>query len=222
MILPHMELESLASRYDNNAFNEDAVNQYVREQNVEAYNCPSDFVAGRLERPDSGPGNGINYRHSSYRAMGGRTDGSGWWDNEQSGPLRREWKGVLHWVGTGSLSSESMSDILDGTANTLMVGEMTTKTHTRRGTFWAYSYTSYNSSDAIPQSRTLIPDYNRCVSIPGAGGSNACKRGWGSMHPGGIQFVLCDGSVRFIPETVDMTVWVSMATIAGGEEVQLP
>lgn len=222
MILPFMEQQALFDAYDNEAFNEDPVNQYVREQNVEAYNCPSDVNAGRLERPESGPGSGLNYRHSSYRAMGGATNGAGWWDNQQSSSLPQHWRGVLHWVGVGNLQAERTASIIDGTSNTLMVGEMTTLSRTRRGTFWAYSYTSYNSSDAIAQSRTFIPDYDRCVSIGGAGGSNACKRGWGSLHPGGIQFALADGSVRLIPNTIDTTVWMAMATINNGETFQMP
>ena len=43
-----------------------------------------------------------------------------------------------------------IGSISDGTSNTLMVGEYTTVTHRTRTTFWAYSYTSYNQSSAVP------------------------------------------------------------------------
>ena len=33
--------------------------------------------------------------------------------------------------------------IIDGTSNTLLIGEYTTKSNFRRTSFWAYSYTSY-------------------------------------------------------------------------------
>lgn len=40
-----------------------------------------------------------------------------------------------------------------------------------------------------------------------------------SYHPGGVNAVLADGSVRFISDTVVPTVWLSLGTIAGGEVV---
>jgi len=39
----------------------------------------------------------------------------------------------------------------------------------------------------------------------------------GSYHPGGAQFLLVDGSVRFITENINMTIYRSLATRAGGE-----
>lgn len=38
-----------------------------------------------------------------------------------------------------------------------------------------------------------------------------------SMHPGGANFLFCDGSVRFIKEQVGFTVFQALATRAGGE-----
>ena len=40
-----------------------------------------------------------------------------------------------------------------------------------------------------------------------------------SLHPGGCNFLLGDGSVRFIKESVNPTVFSSLATRAGGEVV---
>ena len=45
---------------------------------------------------------------------------------------------------------------------------------------------------------------------------------FGSHHPGGANFALADGSVRFVPETIDFTVLGDLATIAGGEVTQAP
>jgi prepilin-type N-terminal cleavage/methylation domain-containing protein len=222
MLLPFLEQQNLADRYDSRLFNEDPANQFVREALVEVYNCPSDIHAGKLEQPESGPGAGLLYRHGSYRGMGGRSDGSGWWDNNDHVNLPPSWNGLLHTVGTGNLTSEAMANVLDGTSNTLAVGEYTSKNHPNRGTFWAYTYTFYNQSNAMRESRTLMPDFDRCVLINGAGGTNACKRGWGSFHPGGIQFAVCDASVRMIPYTIDLEVWTGLATIANGEAVSLP
>ncbi len=223
-ILPFLEQQALFEQYDSNSFNEDPVNAVVRETFLPIYACPSEENVDLLEQPDSGPGSGLFYRRGSYRAVSGRSDGSGWWDNNQAidAGLSITWRGPLHSVGTHGMSWERESDITDGLSNTMMVGEMTSvdngqgSTASRRRTFWAYTYTSYNQSTVVPQSRTFIVDYERCVAIGGLGGSNPCKRGWGSSHPNGINFLFCDSSVRFVRPLADMLLFAAQATIEGG------
>lgn len=38
-----------------------------------------------------------------------------------------------------------------------------------------------------------------------------------SLHPGGVEVALCDGSCRFVSETIDLDVWRAATTGAGGE-----
>ena len=123
----------------------------------------------------------------------------------------------------GVIGNVKLRHIEDGTSKTLLIGEQTTKPGTsgnspqRRRTFWAYSYTSYNKSEVVPETRTMFSDYERCVQF---GDSNACKRAWGTAHiNGGIQFSFTDGSVRSIPPSIDMQVFAAMASIAGQEAV---
>ena len=73
----------------------------------------------------------------------------------------------------------------------------------------------------IPESRTLLNDYDRCAAIGGLGGLQACSRGWGSFHPGVVQFLLADGSVRPISRSVQMSLLADAATIGGQEPVGL-
>ncbi len=40
-----------------------------------------------------------------------------------------------------------------------------------------------------------------------------------SYHPGGVNAVLADGSVRFVADTIASPVWMALGTIAGGEVV---
>lgn len=41
-----------------------------------------------------------------------------------------------------------------------------------------------------------------------------------SLHPGGVNLLLCDGSVRFVADSITATTWSAIATRAGGEVVQ--
>jgi prepilin-type processing-associated H-X9-DG protein len=46
-------------------------------------------------------------------------------------------------------------------------------------------------------------------------------RGYKSLHPGGSQFVMADGSVQFINESIDSNIYRGLATRDGGEVVNL-
>ena len=103
-----------------------------------------------------------------------------------------------------------------------MIGEYHTRSHQRRRTFWAYSYSSYSAgSITLGQPRGLLADYDKCVEIGGPGGDNVCKRGFGSFHPGVIAFALGDGAVRPMSIATSMSVWEGGATISQGETVNL-
>ena len=127
---------------------------------------------------------------------------------------------------------ENFAAITDGLSNTLMVGEWTTRPDvvpnssnwdddgmqaTRRASFWAFTYASYNQGSITTESRVLNNDYVKCVVTDGQGDSNPCKRSFGSNHTGGMNFVMCDGSVRFVRYTVDINILAATATISGGE-----
>jgi prepilin-type processing-associated H-X9-DG protein len=104
----------------------------------------------------------------------------------------------------------------------LLAGESTTKTNRSWRTFWAYSYAYFSLSAATPQARTLLGDYDASVAAGGPGRDKPCKRGWGSYHPQGINFLLCDGSVHFLETSIDMDLFATLATIDGSEIAQLP
>jgi len=176
----------------------------------------------------------------------------GFWDTFEpnlwtpAGGLLPDYKGILHGTatayngvpaqtaaGTGGVSVSTMggperfASITDGTSNTLMTGECTFLDVTRRATFWAYTYASYNQSSVYPESRTLNNYYNKCWAAADPSGaliSNAdhvCKRAFGSNHTGGINFGMGDGSVRFVRYSVDMNMLAAMATIQGQEVVNI-
>jgi prepilin-type processing-associated H-X9-DG protein len=40
-----------------------------------------------------------------------------------------------------------------------------------------------------------------------------------SYHPGGVNLLLCDGSVRFVANTIELRIWQAVSTRSGGEVV---
>lgn len=43
-----------------------------------------------------------------------------------------------------------------------------------------------------------------------------------SYHPGGVNTLLCDGSVQFVYDTIDPDIWLAMGTARGRETVPMP
>jgi prepilin-type N-terminal cleavage/methylation domain-containing protein/prepilin-type processing-associated H-X9-DG protein len=244
-ILPYIEQGNLYNLYSfdlPNATTASAGTDTVRRSLVKTYCCPSDPWPFIPAKPESGPGgSGLPIpvcMPGSYRAVAG-ADWGGTDTSDQGGP-NENWddatqvagwlwanrptsRGVMH-ACPDPIASERMATVTDGTSNTLMVGEYVTKTHPSRRTFWAYAYTSYNTSVVTyAQSRCLLPDFDLCQNTA-PGGSNQCKRAWGSLHgAGNLNFAMCDGSVRSISPSVDVnTVLPALATIQGGEVVNMP
>jgi prepilin-type N-terminal cleavage/methylation domain-containing protein len=218
-ILPYIDQAPLYNLYNANVTNNNAANSPVVQVKLAAQNCPSDPYAGQLAMPESGNGSNVNYMTSSYRACNGvNTDANNFWDQDlPTGSLTPATnRGAMHIVNT-SFNVEKMASILDGTSNTLLVGEWTTKTNIRRTTFWGYTYTSYNQSEiclgAVPDVFGT-PDY----SLIGNGNTTS-KRAFASFHVGGVHFLMADGAVRFISSNINRPTLAALATIAGGEVV---
>jgi prepilin-type processing-associated H-X9-DG protein len=105
-----------------------------------------------------------------------------------------------------------------------MVGELTfidkpVNEGQRRATFWAYTYASYNQSSVTVESRTLTNSLEKCRRTPGLQGDQLCKAAFGSNHTNGLNFVFCDGSVKFVSYNVDINLLANTATIQGGESL---
>jgi len=250
-ILPYVEQQAIYQQYNQLKLNTDVTNLPVLQMRMKPYECPSDFLVGKLEVPVSGPANskGQQLRHGSYRAVSGRSDISiswGRWDTFEpdkwsGGVHNKMYKGSLHATGLpyngatftpGTAAGQSvttlggperMADITDGTSNSLCVGELTfidkpPLAGSNRATFWAYTYASYNQSSVTIESRTLTNSYQKCANAPGLWQDQTCKAAFGSNHPSGLNFVFCDGSVKFVSYNVDINLLANTATIQGGEQ----
>lgn len=179
-------------------------------QPVEAYLCPSNPQSDKL----------VNSAFSALLNSIGmpRTDMAGVADS-------RSWKCFSSGTegfrprpdGNGLLfgySKTKFRDIIDGTSNTLMVGEITGdhRTATGASTLNGTSYTVYDVYDTSA-------GINGPYTIPGGGPYAFRPQGFSSFHPGGCHFVLADGSVRFLSENMDQGILSAVSTRAGEEVV---
>ncbi len=104
--------------------------------------------------------------------------------------------GYLAFVGKGGIleltRGVGLAEITDGTSNTMMAVE---------------------NKEGVPWTKPddLTPDPAGAKLLSGAG----------SFHPGGLNALFADGSVRFISSRIDVKVWNALITRAGGEVVAI-
>jgi prepilin-type N-terminal cleavage/methylation domain-containing protein/prepilin-type processing-associated H-X9-DG protein len=126
-----------------------------------------------------------------------------------------------------------ITDITDGTSNTLAMGEYLRAQATGpnsdldfRGVVWSdqpgYSqlYTQFTPNTTSPDNIYCgycnnLPQMNLpCANSDCGKNDTAASR---SRHTGGVNALLADGSVHFIGQSVSLTTWQSMGTISNGE-----
>ncbi len=106
-----------------------------------------------------------------------------------------------------------LAEVTDGTSNTFLLGERSQKiTYART---WIRGYWDGGSAGyLIFASKNVVYPIN---STLGSESSNDAP--FGSLHPGGCQFGMTDGSVRFFSATMEMPVYYALASRDGGEPV---
>jgi prepilin-type N-terminal cleavage/methylation domain-containing protein len=215
LILPFLEMQALHSQINFEAYTgngyDTAVSGSLQTEPVPPYICPSAVRAKWFEN-----GSNTIYTTHYYGIMGPKgtnvaTGGTYRWDNTsaaghgghalQGAMLRRD--------------SVGLNEVLDGTSNTFLVGEMSwsrTKDNLDNTSFRKW-YRGCDGSAAASTKNILdginITRYN--------GSNNFNDVSFGSEHPGGCQFARCDASVKFVSDNIDIGVYKATASKDGGE-----
>ncbi|QDS93514.1 hypothetical protein FF011L_22840 [Roseimaritima multifibrata] len=131
-------------------------------------------------------------------------------------------------------SKTKFRDLVDGTSNTLMVGESVVRSGLGgwggAGGYWgggphgAFGFTTWQGpntsvADQVYSCKTETDPKAPCLSIGTAAEIRNFAR---SYHPSGAQFTLGDASTRFLSDTIDLVIYRGLGTRNGGEVVQLP
>jgi prepilin-type N-terminal cleavage/methylation domain-containing protein/prepilin-type processing-associated H-X9-DG protein len=137
-----------------------------------------------------------------------------------AGPLRKDLSGWYMYM------RPPMPTSLDETyATCQMIGPGKTIWYNQTGSAWAsgeMANTAYNHV-ATPNDRSCAIMDNAQMMAPWSG--DAAHLPWymqvppSSGHPGGVNVLAGDGSVRFVKETVSLRAWRSLGSRAGGEAV---
>ncbi len=194
---------------------------------INSYVCPSDS----RQMPYAVPSQSSNpYQQSSYAANAGTNDIFNWWYGCPDGPI--EPNGPF-----GDAYSYDVADIRDGTSMTMFVGETSRYNNEPVSVFnvWTrcgiYAFTGYSRLQGIA---TAVPRINANLLTPepsssepwdyfsGANAGQFLQMGqWGyrSHHPGGINMLFGDGSVRFLKESINVSIYRGLSTMNGGEVI---
>ncbi len=128
----------------------------------------------------------------------------------------------------GNRVTYDFDSITDGLSKTLLAGEVVQAegADTRGLTFWgdAAGFTTYLAPNS-PQPDIIYsmvscnyPHGNNppCTQMSSRMPSMYASR---SRHSGGVQTALCDGSVQFMSNNIDITVWRALSTTRGSEVI---
>jgi prepilin-type processing-associated H-X9-DG protein len=223
-LLPYLEQGTL-SQQGNIPMKTLYESREVAASSVKLFLCPSDGALGsgsRIDAADLGVYDGpifpptIRAGQTNYKGVSGANwawGASRWHHRGTNG----EWDGLTHGDGLfyrgDSRHPKRLSTISDGTSSTFMIGEdVPAKNH---WCSWPYANNAVGTCAIAPNARR-------------DDGTEYSPRDWHnvysfrSRHPGGLQFAHADGSVRFVPDSIDLEVYRALATVQGGEVASLP
>ncbi|HEX3147592.1 MAG TPA: DUF1559 domain-containing protein [Gemmataceae bacterium] len=188
------------------------VNMYSTQ--VKTYLCPSDgsSTQARTDRANTG---GYACGMTNYRGV----SGSNWcWGNYYNGGTNGDCNGLDNGDGVFFRSDENypigLAAVTDGLSNTFFVGEDLPDRNQHCG--WPNANYA-NGTCAIPLNTSLpgttpLYDFSDWPNV----------YSFRSRHAGGANFLLGDGHVQYIAQTIDRATYLALATKAGGEVITGP
>jgi prepilin-type N-terminal cleavage/methylation domain-containing protein len=170
----------------------------VMSEPVDTFRCPSDTGPEtntlRDQYPWSAGGGSGRPATSNYVASN-----DSWQTERTGGPIQEH--GLFR-----EDSASKFRDILDGSTNVIVLGERKWRTMMDNGNIYtsgAANMFGIRRRNALTHRADQVgsgcPGINHNIDAS----NGRSRQGYSSEHPGGAQFALGDGSVRFIAETID-------------------
>jgi prepilin-type N-terminal cleavage/methylation domain-containing protein/prepilin-type processing-associated H-X9-DG protein len=205
LLLPFVEEKAVYDQMRSDLPIYDPANSIPREQHLPVFLCPTDSVS-----PSGFVTMGTEqYAMACYVANFGPPDLDA--DQEQrDGVFSRN-------------SRTRLADITDGLSKTLMLGERQNgpfRTGASHGNHFEYETTW---AGAVRDLDDATDDHGHMVLFQSGHTPNnraSDDRDVSAAHGGLAQFLMCDGSVRPIQETIDPTAYAALSTRSGGEPLQ--
>ncbi|WP_164101280.1 DUF1559 domain-containing protein [Candidatus Laterigemmans baculatus] len=216
-ILPFLEGDAVASRWDpaqprnstDDADGDGYSNATLQQMEIPTYLCPS-------MSPPSGPLSVEDRAPASYLFCAGTPEAGLLHYGAYMPAGEPAYDGAIVPIKTAVATSPNhrnptkFRDIIDGTSSTFLAGETDFMPQgvpsTDYGGVWAYGYIGYSWGTSYHP----FNNHDNAGTVYGA---------FRSQHPGGGNFALTDGSVRFVAETIEYATYQALATRAGGEVV---
>ncbi len=213
-------------------------NTTVMSTNIPGYLCPSDANPGSTQALAVGyssPVTCVNYAVNggvNRQNVGGAVTGAAWW---LGGNSNYGTKVALASVGDGTSNTAAFSEWIKGKSGQNAPGPnlvyaisgyqnggpqndvatcraADTPLWDFKGEYW----TLQDSGRGGPYYHVMPPNGPACAVAVGFGNVDSFI-GSSSVHPGGANVLVLDGSVRFVKASIDLATWNALGTRSGGE-----